>query len=136
MAFSLLIIPLIVAGASGSGQVQSEIQKPHDIVVTGCLDGRTLKTTRADNFGTSADTFRLRGSRQVMKALREYQGHELQITGTLKDREGRMGATRTKALSRRTKLSLGVREDRNTQQPEDPELTVESFKVVSASCRR
>jgi hypothetical protein len=133
--YPLLLVLALDSGGTLHTQAQPEVQRPHEFVVTGCLTAKTLKTTRSNTFGVSADTFRLRGSKQVMKALSEYEGDELQITGTLRDPAGRMAASRTKSLSAKTKVSIAVREDRNTQSSEDPEVTVHSFKVISTGCR-
>ena len=117
-------------------QVQpAPVQKPAPFVVSGCLHGKTLKTTRSNTSGVSVTTFRLRGPKQLMNALREYEGQEVEVSGTLKDDKGRMGATRTKALGGRTKITVGVREERNTEQSEDPELAVQSFRPLSPRCR-
>ena len=133
------ILPLgtifLLFAATFQAQVQpAPVQKPEPFVVSGCLHGPTLKTTRSNTSGVSVTTFRLRGPKQLMKALREYEGQEVEINGTLKDSKGRMGAARTKALGGRTKITVGIREDRNTEQPEDPELTVQSFRRLSPHC--
>ena len=47
------------------GQAQSEVQKRRPFVVSACVHGATLKTTRSDTSGVSVDTFRLRGFRHI-----------------------------------------------------------------------
>jgi hypothetical protein len=125
-----LVILLLFTGFIGAilhAQVPSPIQKPQPFVVAGCLQGTRLTTTDVNTSGSTADVYRLRGPRQLMKALREYEGQEVEISGTLKDSDGRLGATRSKQLGNRTRIGIAVREDRTTQQPETPELTVEFF---------
>lgn len=131
----LTLLTLASPAAVLEAQVPSPIQKPQQFVVTGCLQGTRLTTTHVNTSGTTADVYRLLGPRPMMKALREYEGQEVEISGILKDPEGRMGASRRKQLGTRTRIAVGVREDRNTQHAETPGLTVESFRHISARCR-
>lgn len=122
--------------AIAAAQVPTPVQKPEEAVVRGCLAGHTLKVIEADNSGVYSDTFRLRGPKRVMKALKELDGAEVEITGTLKDQDGRMGAVRTKRIGERSTITMGVREYRNDQPTDDPEITVESFKALNPHCPR
>jgi hypothetical protein len=119
-----------------AAQVPTPVQKPEEAVVRGCVTGHTLKVVEADNSGVYSDTFRLRGPKRVMKALTELEGSEVEITGTLKDSDGRMGAVRTKRVGDRTKITMGVREYQNATPTDDPEITVESFRSLNPHCPR
>lgn len=124
------------AATIAATQVPTPVQKPEQTVVRGCLAGQTLKTIETDTSGIYSDTFRLRGPKRLMKALKEFDGDEVEITGTLKDSDGRMGAVRTKPIGDRTTITLGVREYRGDHTTDDPEITVESFKSLNPRCPR
>jgi len=103
-------------------------------VVEGCLHGRTLKATRVDTTGVQTHTFRLRIPKSLAAALKEHEGHKEELTGILSDTERTMGGGRTKAVGRRTKITVGAREERNTGLKEDPQLEVVSFRHVATTC--
>lgn len=117
-------------------QVPTPVQKPGEAVVRGCVAGHTLKVIETDNSGIYSDTFRLRGPKRVMNALKELEGSEVEITGTLKDSDGRIGAVRTKRVGDRTKITMGVREYQNANPTDEPEITVESFRSLNPRCPR
>jgi hypothetical protein len=105
-------------------------------VVLGCVHGSELKLTKPGVSGTYSDTVRLRGAKKVMKALREHEGHEEELTGKLAEPKTKMGGGRSKTLGKRTKITVGAHEDRNPDVPEFPVLDVMSFRHIASACAR
>lgn len=105
-------------------------------VVVGCVHGSELKLTKPAVSGAYSDTVRLRGAKKVMKALREHEGHEEELTGRLAEPQTKMGGGRSKTLGKRTKITVGAHEDRNPDVPEAPQLDVMSFRHIASACAR
>jgi hypothetical protein len=110
------------------------------IALKGCVHGSELKVTYSNSAdftpdGAAPTVFRLRGSRQLMKQLREHEGHYDEVSGILKDAQGKMGALKEKQVGKRTRITAGVREERDTGvEPADPVLDVRSFAHVRSTC--
>jgi hypothetical protein len=110
------------------------------ISVKGCVRGSELKVTYSNSADFTPDAaaptlFRLRGPKQLMKQLREHEGHYDEVSGIMKDSEGKMGALKEKQVGKRTRITAGVREERDTgTQPANPVLDVRSFSHVRSTC--
>ena len=130
----MLALSIVVAAAQTNGRPPGP-DKPAT-VVEGCLSGRTLEATNVDTTGVQRRTYRLKIPKSLASALKEHEGHKMKITGILSDTDRTMGGGRTKAVGKRTKITIGAREERNTGPKEDPQLEVLSFDHVSASCRQ
>ena len=105
-------------------------------VVVGCVHGSELKLTKPGVSDTYSDSVRLRGAKKVMKALREHEGHEEELTGRLTEPKTKMGGGRSKSLGKRTKITVGAHEDRNPDVQESPLLDVMSFRHIDSACAR
>jgi FAD:protein FMN transferase len=131
--------PAFVAAAVAANAPQADAPSradPGSSVVVGCVHGRELKLTRPGPFGTYSDTVLLRGSKQLMKALREHEGHEEELTGRLTEPKEKAGGTKSKTLGNRTKITVGAHEDRTPETPADPQLNVLSFRHINGACAR
>ena len=130
----LLLVLSTVVGAAQANRPPTGPDKP-TTVIEGCLNGRTLEATNVDTTGVQRHTYRLKIPKSLASALKEHEGHKEEITGILSDTDRTMGGGRTKAVGKRTKITIGAREERNTGPKEEPQLEVLSFRHVSASCR-
>ena len=110
------------------------------IAVKGCVRGSELKVAYSNSSDFTPDAaaptvFRLRGPKQLMKQLREHEGHYDEVSGILKDSEGKIGALKEKQVGKRTRITAGVREERDTgAEPANPVLDVRSFTHVRSTC--
>jgi hypothetical protein len=92
--FARLALGLLIATAPLGGQhVQEHPPVPKDsvfVVVTGCLKGRVIRASAVRQDDTTAGpivrgkAFRLAGKKDAMKAVKDNDGDEVQITGLIK----------------------------------------------------
>lgn len=125
---------LLAAAIAFSGSAE----KLRIITVTGCLNGASLRATKVDTSGTYIDRFRLKGSKETWKTFtKAHQGHEVEITGTLRDPAGVMGGGTTKELGKKTKIYVNGRPRPNVPSAgaTDPLIEVQSFRYVKDACR-
>jgi hypothetical protein len=132
---------VVIVGLAFAPWAQSDRVPPpkdmHEAVVQGCLRGGSLKVTRSDTGGDQPETFHLRIPKGIAKALKEYEGHEVELTGFVKDTDRTMGAGKSKALSNNTKITVGAREDHDPGDlPPQRDLQVASFRDVAPVCHR
>jgi hypothetical protein len=109
------------------------------VVVQGCLQGSTLKATSADPSGVRTDSYHLKIRKSLSTVLKEFRGHELELTGLLTDRSTRMGGSKTAKIGPRTKVTVGASEERtsnNVDVTDVPQLEVQSFRDVAPVCKR
>jgi len=139
IALALSLGMLAFQSFAASALTQTD-KRPHadkaTTLVTGCVHGGELKLTKPDPSGAYSDTLRIRGAKKVMKALREHDGHEEELTGTLTEPSGKMGGGRSKSVGTRTKVMVGAQEDRSVDAPEVPQLDVLSFRHINSACTR
>ena len=132
----ILPILLIVLAATASAQGKPKTN-PRMIVATGCLSGASLRATRVDTSGTYVDRFRLKGPKEQWKTFsKEHQGHEIEVTGALRDPDNVMGVGATKEFGK-TKIYAGKRERPNVPPAgvTDPLIEVTSFRYIKEVCR-
>jgi hypothetical protein len=125
---------LLAAAIAFSGSAE----KPRIITVTGCLNGASLRATKVDTSGTYIDRFRLKGSKEQWKAFsKEHQGHEIEVTGTLRDPDQVMGVGSTKEIGKKTKIYAGARPRPNVPAAGviDPLIEITSFRYIKDPCR-
>lgn len=125
---------LLAATVALSGSAE----KPRIITATGCLNGASLRATKVDASGTYIDRFRLKGSKETWKTFtKEHQGHEVEVTGVLRDPSGVMGVGTTKEIGKKTKISVANRPRPNVPSAAatDPLIEVQSFRYVKDACR-
>jgi len=131
---TIMLIALVLSGVP-QGDVKPPKPSENTTAVRGCVKGHSLKTTQSDILGLGTATYKLHLSKSPAKALREHDGHEEEFTGVVEqDVSGRsMGGEKATAIGK-TKITVGAREERNTGERSDPELKVESFRHISATC--
>jgi hypothetical protein len=129
-----LIAVVSVLSLSLQGDVRQPSSDKPPIVVEGCVQGRTLKVTRAETSGVERQTYRLKLSKALARALKEHENHEEEITGVVSDTARAMGGTRSKTVGSKTTITVGARETRNTGALEDPQLEVSAFRHLNPTC--
>lgn len=132
----ILPIVLIVLAAAVSAQEKRKAE-PRIIVATGCLSGASLRATKVDTSGTYVDRFRLKGSKEQWKTFsKEHQGHEIEVTGALRDPDNVMGGGNTKEIGK-TKINVSNRPRPNVPPAgvTDPLIEVTSFRYIKDVCR-
>jgi hypothetical protein len=134
MRLTLLILWLSVQGTGP--QVHGATGAPRntrDAVARGCLDGNWLRHARVDESGSTEDV-RLRLSKAIGKALKEYQGHDIVLSGRLKNGDKTMDGGKSAKIGDKTKIFVGAREDHGTGTPSPRELEVTSFSDAGGVC--
>jgi hypothetical protein len=119
--------------AQGQRDVRPAPSKKDPVTVRGCLHGSSLKITDAMAVDIWSGTIRLKLSKALAKALREHEGHEEELTGVMHDTPRTMGGTKSTPVGKKTKITYGAREERNTSE-EVPQLEVSSFRHVNPTC--
>ena len=140
IAAALLAATLPVAAAAQSGKPDAPGRER--VEVTGCVKGSTLTETNlhmpepsvpAEN---PARRWRIRGSKALMRQLKEQSGKELRIVGTTKD--PRSGLVLGSKRIGRSNIYIGGNVDRGAGRdplPEQPTIDVETFEATGAACR-
>ena len=133
----LLPILLITLAATPSAQ-EPRKSEPRIIVATGCLTGSSLRATTVDTSGTYVDRFRLKGRKEEWKTFsKAHQGHEIEVTGALRDPDQVMGVGSTKEIGKKTKIYAGARPRPNVPSAgvTDPLIEITSFRYIKDGCR-
>jgi len=115
--------------------------KKNVVVVRGCISGSTLTHAEAQEYTSSVpETLRTTGSGAVRGALKEANGHTVELTGTLKGLGNQANGALVKDTGK-TKIYVGVAErrpgqDRTMDQHiEVPTLDVSSLKDIAPQCK-
>jgi hypothetical protein len=115
-------------------------QSKNTIVVRGCVNGSMLTHAEAREYvSTVPGTMRITGRRSIRGMLKELEGHQVEVIGTLK---GGRTSQETGALVKdtgKTKVYIGgterrTAEDRMMQTPPLPTLDVSSVKDIASPC--
>jgi hypothetical protein len=133
----LLPILLMTLAAALSAQ-EPRKPEPRIIVATGCLTGSSLRATTVDTSGTYVDRFRLKGRKEEWKTFsKAHQGHEIEVTGALRDPDQVMGVGSTKEIGKKTKIYAGGRPRPNVPAAgvTDPLIEITSFRHIKDACR-
>jgi len=126
--------------ASSKPQTKKDV-----VVVRGCVSGATLTHAEAYEYTSSVpETLRTTGSRAVRGALKEADGHTVELTGTLKGLGNQANGVLVKDTGK-TKVYVGATERRvggkaqdrtiNEQPVEMPTLDVSSVKDIAPQCK-
>lgn len=134
------ILPIILVALTAAASAQEKRKtEPRVIVATGCLSGSSLRATTVDTSGMYVDRFRLKGSKEQWKTFsKEHQGHEIEVTGTLRDPDQVMGGGSTKEIGKKTKIYAGARPRPNVPAAgvTDPLIEITSFRHIKDVCRK
>jgi hypothetical protein len=115
--------------------------KKNVVVVRGCVSASTLTHTDAREYATSVpDPLKMTGSRAVRGALKEAEGHTVEVTGTLKGVKNQASGALVKDTGK-TKIYVGGTERRTGQERMMDEqrndvatLDVTSVKDIAPQC--
>jgi hypothetical protein len=109
------------------------------IRVRGCIKGRTLVETQGGS-GLTLSTYRLTGSRGILASLKEHEGHDDEIVGTVQisDSKKYKVTKEKKAGKGRVFGSASAEETSGEPQPQaaDFPIDVDAITHVSAQCTR
>jgi hypothetical protein len=131
-----VLVVALTAGALVQGDRVPPPKGSHSAVIRGCVHGSSLKAIHSDT-DPGDETFHLRMSKGIAKALKEYEGHQVELTGFVKDTDRMMGGAKSKNITSKTKITVGGSEDRNEGGvPDARELQVTSFRDVAPTCSR
>jgi len=115
--------------------------KKNVVVVRGCVSASTLTHAEAPEYATSVpDSLKLTGSRAVRGALKEANGHTVELTGTLKGVKNQASGALVKDTGK-TKIYVGGTERRtgqermmDDQRKDVATLDVSSVKDLAPTC--
>lgn len=128
----------IIASAQPPAAPQKQDPSKVSVEVTGCVRGSTLTETNlrvgGANDGNPARRWRLRGSKALMKQIKEHAGREMEIVGTTKSAESMVTAGRRIG---KTNIYIGGDPNRTARDPlpDLPTIEVESFEPTGEQCR-
>ncbi|MGH9410884.1 MAG: hypothetical protein ACRD1V_15690 [Vicinamibacterales bacterium] len=84
---------------------------------------------------TTRDSFRLHGLKGLMHTLtKNYNGHTLEISGTLNDPANSQGSGQGTELGKNTRVYAGPREISDVPSVIEPSIEVSSFRDVAGTC--
>jgi hypothetical protein len=94
MLLSALAVAMLSAGPLGSQEQDKKIPKDSvEVVVTGCLKGRFLTTTRTprlvdgDDLEAPVDRFQISGKKPVLDDVKKHDRGEVEIVGFIRKRD-------------------------------------------------
>jgi predicted porin len=136
------VIALVAAMLPAAGVAQDKVPgdaKPR-VEVTGCVKGSTLTETNLAASGGAQDEnparrWRLRGSKTLMKQLKEFNGKELTIVGTTNEAKSGLLIGQTKVGKARVYVGSNVGKTTPDPLPELPTIDIESFDATGERCR-
>lgn len=138
---SLLLCLAIVAAASVLVRAQDEKKMKNDkpvILVTGCLDGSSLRVSAADTVGGGyVERYRLHGTKSLLKEMAaKYNGHQIEVTGAVTDTGNTTHRGKTIPVGKNGRIYTGAKEvPARPTGSGDPILDVASFRELTAFCR-
>jgi len=116
MKFAVLwLIPftaIVAAASQATAPSKDARQKNSTVRVRGCLQGTEVVVTEDQGFVLPGGRVNLKGGRELMKSLREYNGHEVEVVGVLKTTSQTAVAMKEKRGGK-TRVYAGVSEHRS-----------------------
>ena len=107
------------------------------ISVTGCVDGSWLRVRSSDSAGSSTVSYKLRGSRTLLKELTtHHKGHLIEVTGAVTDTGNTVHRGKTIDVGKKTRVHVGSKDV--PQLPaggSDPAIEIDSYRILKPSCR-
>ena len=135
------MIALLVAlpAAIVAQEKPGDAAKPR-VEVTGCVKGSTLTETNLRASGGSRDEnparrWRLRGSKALMKQLKERGGQELTIVGTTNEAQSGLLIGQTKVGNARVYIGSNIGKTTPEPLPDLPTIDIEKFDPTGERCR-
>jgi len=111
--------------------------KKNAIILRGCVEGSTLSRVEARDAAVAPDTVRLTGNRSMRGTLKEYNGHWVELTGTLKGYRNAANGALVKDTGK-TKIYVGGTERRSPQdqleRASPPTFDVDLAKDLAPQC--
>ena len=138
IAVSLLIasLPLVLAAQD---REQKDDPSKLEIKLTGCARGSTFTETNLRLPDVSEEgpsrRWRLRGPKPLMKRIKEHEGREIEIAGTMKTAES--SGAGGKRIGK-TNIYIGGDPNRTTNRdplPELPTIDIVSFEPTGEACK-
>ena len=143
------------AGASGPSAHAGRAQQPpvappaegpasprrDPVTVRGCLEGHWLRILQTDTSDLSGvRRVRLKGSRSMLRVLRDQGGDHVEITGDLDLHLGdRLDTRRKVKVADKTTISIGASAEQVSGPdvtPPDPTLVVDAFTALGERCSK
>ena len=136
----LFLCLAIAASVSSLALAQDEKKMKNDkpvILVTGCLDGSSLRVQKSDTMGTYVERYRLHGTKTLLKEMAsKYNGHQIEVTGAVTDTGDTTHRGKTIQVGKNSRIYTGAKEvPVRPTGGGDPILDVGSFRELSASCK-
>ena len=137
-ALVLAIAPLLLGHAAQASQDRPKSDDTR-VEVAGCVKGSTLTETNLRVAGTKEESsparrWRLRGSKALMKHIKEHAGKELEITGTSKNPQSGLVISDRRVGNTRIMIGTTPGGSRPDPLPELPTIDVEAFKPTGEMC--
>ena len=135
---SALCVALAVAVCTAQ-EPQTKKTDDRMITVAGCVEKGYLHVRASDSFGSYAERYRLRGSKQLIKEIADkYYKQELEITGAVTDltRET-VHRGKTIQVGKKTRITTGAKDIPSVPVAGlEATLEVASFREMKGTCPR
>ena len=134
---------VIVVAAASTQTIPPPSQAPGQskdknttVSLRGCLQGTTLVLSEDPGFEVPSRTLTLTGSRRIMRALKEHNGHQEEIVGVLKSRTDAVAVKEKRGD--KSRIYVGVSEHRSEKPDAVPSvvtLDVRATKHLASACQ-
>jgi len=136
----LWLIPftaIVAAASQPTAPSKDGKQKNSTVRVRGCLQGTEVVVTEDPGFVLPGGRVNLKGGRELVKSLREHNGHEVEVVGVLKTTSQTAVAMKEKRGGK-TRVYAGVSEHRSGSDDTPaaaPVLDVREVTPLGPMCR-
>jgi hypothetical protein len=137
MRASLLILVALIQAAIAIANAQEPKDQRRTVTVEGCLEKTWLKTYEGGSvpFSRHVDKYHLHAQKDLMKQLRDINGHHVEVTGALSDPDNTQGTGKSVMIGKKTRIYTNAREVSDVPPIVDPTIEVSSFRDIAKTCR-
>ena len=138
----LLWTIVLTASAQSLSPARNGKQKDPTVNVRGCVHGTALLLSEDPGFDVPGRKLDLQGSRRMMRALKEHNGHQEEIVGVLRTRSRNSSVAVKEKRGEKTRviatggLAELITPESNTIEDSDEFLTLKGLRLIFERNRR
>lgn len=136
------VVALSLSSISIAGQdvppARHDPPNTQTVVVRGCITGRNLRASQSGTLGPAGATYRLTGSKAMLVMLKEHDGHDDAITGTVRVSDKSKMKVGKEAKSGKTRVYGSASSEDQTMAtlPDPPTVNVDAIEHFDAPCAK